>query len=98
MSAAGDHRVQDHPVAVVEAEIDVFADAAQGGYDVAFDGFDGRQHAAQKKGLATRAQTSVYLRMRLSSAERGGNIGQPWHRSSITPEGGRVIFSLPLKP
>ena len=50
VETAGDHEVQDEPVAVVEFDGDAFADAAEGTDGVAFELFDGRLDGSEEEG------------------------------------------------
>jgi hypothetical protein len=70
VETAGDHEVQDQPVAVVEFDGDAFADAAQGTYGVAFELFERRLTVRRRKGLAMRMWVNGWPTMRGSSAER----------------------------
>jgi len=50
VQTAGDHEVQDEPMAVVEFDGDAFANAAQGKHDMAFELFERRLDGAQEEG------------------------------------------------
>jgi hypothetical protein len=50
VETAGDHEVQDEPVAVVKFDGDALADAAEGADGVAFEFFEGRLDGAQEEG------------------------------------------------
>jgi hypothetical protein len=50
VETAGDHEVQDQPMAVVEFDGDTLADAAQGAHGMAFELFDGWLDGAQEEG------------------------------------------------
>jgi hypothetical protein len=49
VEAAGDHEVQDEPMAVVEFDGDALADAVEGAYGVAFEFFEGWLDGAQEE-------------------------------------------------
>jgi hypothetical protein len=49
VQTAGDHEVQDEPMAVVEFDGDALADAAQGTYGVVFELFEWRLDGAQEE-------------------------------------------------
>ena len=81
---AGDHQVQHHPEAVVEAESDALANAAQFAHRVSFDGRQRRLDRAQQEWAG-----DAHARQRLADnassqrAKIGFNVGKLRHRYQI---------------
>jgi len=89
--AAGDHQVQDQPGAALEAEGDAFADAAEVGDGVPFDGADrGVDGAQQERAEDADGVQAAAFDVAVEGLDVDRDVGQFGHAGYST-----VLASMP---